>query len=152
MPQLKARHGRGLAALAALITDPVLRGGNVAGAAAAVYAVGLASAGLVLGCVVLAMILAHWYLIDPGMPIAPLNRVVGIFLGTEVLKLALLGAIVLIHAGEWTSADGGLLLPFVLGAALFVAVRTVLGMLPPLGVSWMPWTRDQIRTGQAGPG
>ncbi len=142
----------GVAALAAILVDPVLRANRVDGVPAWLYAVGLATVGIVLGAVVLAMILAHWYLIDPKLPIEPLNRVLVLFMGTEVLKLVMLLAILAIHGPDWMSADGGLLRALVLGDALFVAVRAVLGVAAPLGLAWMTWKTVQIRSIQSATG
>lgn len=142
----------GLAALGALLGDPMLRTADVTGFALTVYAVGLATVGLVLGTVVLAMILAHWYLIRPTMPVKPLNRVLTLFIGVEVVKAILLVAILAIHGPDWLAGDGGLLRALVLGDALFVAVRAVLGVAAPLALAWMTWKTVQIRSIQSATG
>ena len=59
---------------------------------------------------------------------------------------------VAIHLPEWTGNDGGLLRAFVLGEALFVAVRATLGVLAPLVLGWMTWKTVQIRSIQSATG
>lgn len=141
-----------IAALAALLLDPVVFPPSGGGAEQGVYALGMLSVATALGSVLLAMVLAHWYLIEPRMPVAPLNRVLALFLGTEILKLVLLVAVVAIHWPEWSGGEGGLLRAFVLGDALFVAVRATLGVLAPLGLGWMTWKTVQIRSIQSATG
>lgn len=142
-----------VAATASIALDPALRPAAGTGTAESiVYVAGLVSVAMALGSVLLAMILAHWYLIEPRMPIAPLNRVLGMFLATESVKLMLLFAVVAIHLPGWIDDDGGLLRAFVLGDALFVAVRATLGVLAPLVLGWMTWKTVQIRSIQSATG
>ncbi len=142
-----------IAAVASIVLDPTLRPATGAGTfESVVYVAGLFSIAMALGSVLLAMILAHWYLIEPRMPIAPLNRVLGMFLATEGVKLILLFAIVAIHLPGWNDTGGGLLRAFVLGDALFVAVRATLGVLAPIVLGWMTWKTVQIRSIQSATG
>ncbi len=142
-----------IAAVASIAVDPALQPATGTGAAETfVYVVGLLTVASALGSVLLAMLLAHWYLIEPRMPIAPLNRVLGLFLATEGIKLALVFAVVAIHLPAWNANDGGLLRAFVLGDALFVAVRATLGVLAPLVLGWMTWKTVQIRSIQSATG
>ncbi len=142
-----------IAALASIALDPALRPTSGASTLETiVHVAGLLSIASALGSVLLAMILAHWYLIEPRMPVAPLNRVLGMFLGTEGIKLILLFAIIAIHLPDWTGNGGGLLRAFVLGDALFVAVRATLGVLAPIALGWMTWKTVQIRSIQSATG
>ena len=95
---------------------------------------------------------AHWHLIQPTMPVEPLNRVLRLFIGAELIELVLLAAIITIHWPEWASGPGGMMRAFVLGDALFVAVRLFLGVLAPLGLGWMTWKTVQIRSIQSATG
>jgi len=139
-------------AIASLLTDPSLLPADAAGVAGVVYVVGRLTLTTAMGSVLLAMLLAHWYLIQPTMPIEPLNRVLRLFIGTEILQLLLVGTIVTLHWQEWSSAPGGILRAFVLGDALFVAVRLFLGVLAPLGLGWMTWKTVQLRSLQSATG
>ncbi|NKB90172.1 MAG: hypothetical protein GKS06_18350 [Acidobacteria bacterium] len=139
-------------ALASLLTDPALVASQADGIALAIFVVGRLTLTAALGSVMLAMILAHWYLIQPTMPVEPLNRVLALFLIAEVIELVLVGAIITLHWPEWAAAPGGIMRAFVLGDALFVAVRLVLGVLAPLGLGWMTWKTVQIRSIQSATG
>jgi hypothetical protein len=138
--------------LAALLTDPSLLPANATGGAAVIYVIGRLTLATTLGSVLLAMVLAHWHLIQPTMPVEPLNRVLRLFIGAELIELVLLAAIITIHWPEWASGPGGMMRAFVLGDALFVAVRLFLGVLAPLGLGWMTWKTVQIRSIQSATG
>lgn len=142
----------GLGAILAVVADPALWTASGGPWERLLFATGLATVAPALGSVLLAMVLAHWYLMEPRLPVAPLQRVLALFVGTETVKLALLVAVVILHWPEWTAAPGGLLGSFVLGDALFVGVRGVLGILAPLGLGWMTWKTVQIRSIQSATG
>jgi hypothetical protein len=125
---------------------------NASGIAAVIFVIGRLTLTTAMGSVLLAMLLAHWYLIQPTMPIEPLNRVLRVFIATEVVQLLLVAIIVTLHWPEWSSAPGGVLRAFVLGDALFVAVRLFLGVLAPLGLGWMTWKTVQLRSLQSATG
>jgi hypothetical protein len=118
----------------------------------ALFRFGLLSAALSVGGVLFAMLLAHWYLIEPRMPTRPLQRSLVLFTATEVAILLSLFGIVSWHWPEWTGMDGGLLRAFTLGNALFVAMRTFLGVLAPIGLAWMTWKTVEIRSIQSATG
>ena len=141
-----------IAALATLLLDPVVFAGGSSGFERAVYAAEMLTVATALGSVLLAMILAHWYLIQPRMPVAPLNRVLALFIATEALEALLLVAVVWIHWGDWAAGEGGIFRALVLGDALFVAVRATLGVAAPLGLGWMTWKTVQIRSIQSATG
>ncbi len=142
------------AGVVAIVSDPVLRTWEAESTvlAARLYEVGLATVAPALGGVLYAMLLAHWYLIEPKLPTAPLRRVLLLFAATEAIKLALLVGLVAFHWPHWVAAEGGLLRAFSLGNALFVAMRLFLGVLAPLGLTWMTWKTVEIRSIQSATG
>ena len=87
----------------------------------------------------------HVIVVDPTRP----QR---LFIGTEVLQLFLVGTIIVLHWQDWSSGPGGILRAFVLGDALFVAVRLFLGVLAPLALGWMTWKTVQLRSLQSATG
>ncbi|MFQ5743019.1 MAG: hypothetical protein ACE5HV_05445 [Acidobacteriota bacterium] len=155
-----ARQHFGLLALAAIagtvavVSEPALRQWlpSTGGLAAGLYFIGLATVAPALGSVLFAMLLAHWYLVEPRLPLQPLQKVLWLFAGTEILKGLLLFGLLFVHLPEWSTSEGGLVSAFVMGDALFVAVRAVLGVLAPLGLAWMIWKTVQIRSIQSATG
>ena len=143
-----------LAGVAGVATDPALHGwnGDIGTFGATLYVAGLASAVAAVGAVLFAMLLAHWYLVEPRMPLAPLRRVLIMFAATQMLLVVQLIAVVAFHWPAWTSMDGGLLRAFTLGNALFVAMRGFLGVLAPIMLAWMTWKTVEIRSIQSATG
>jgi hypothetical protein len=142
------------AGLSAVLTDPAVLTGaaEISASGRALYRAGLFGVVPAVGGVLFAMLLAHWYLLEPRMPTAPLQRVLVFFAVTEVAILVSLGAVVAYHWPEWTTMDGGLMRAFTLGNALFVAMRGFLGVLAPIGLAWMTWKTVEIRSIQSATG
>lgn len=138
----------------AVLTDPAVlaTAQSASPAGRALFRFGLLSAVPSVGGVLFGMLLAHWYLIEPRMPTAPLQRAVALFAATEVAILLSLGGVVAYHWPAWTGMDGGLLRAFTLGNALFVAMRAFLGVLAPIGLAWMTWKTVEIRSIQSATG
>ncbi|HLK09897.1 MAG TPA: hypothetical protein VKW76_00795 [Candidatus Binatia bacterium] len=82
-----ASLGLGLAALAA--SAVAYRPGALLAAATVFYPLAFVSGALVLGGVSTGMLLGHWYLIDVGLSIAPLRRLLRYVTWTLVLQLGL---------------------------------------------------------------
>ncbi len=143
-----------LAGLVAVLSDPAVLAGaaEISSFGRALYRIGLFGAVPAVGGVLFAMLLAHWYLIEPRMPTEPLRRVLVLFAVTQVTLLASLGAVVTYHWAEWTTMDGGLVRAFTLGNALFVAMRGFLGVLAPIALAWMTWKTVEIRSIQSATG
>lgn len=143
-----------VAAFGALINDPAaetLQQG-IGFAGRTLYNLNLLTIAPALGCVLYAMLLAHWYLIEPKLSTAPLKRVLLVFALAMILELILLVGIFVFHWPAWSGGEGGMLRAFTLGNALFVAMRAVLGVLAPLGLVWMTWKTVEIRSIQSATG
>lgn len=143
-----------VAGLVAILADSAMLSGaeTLTPAGTFLYRVGLLSAVPAVGSVLFGMLLAHWYLIEPRMPMEPLQRTLILFGATQVAMLISLGGVVAYHWPEWTGMDGGLLRAFTLGNALFVAMRLFLGVLAPIGLAWMIWKTVEIRSIQSATG
>lgn len=138
----------------AVVADPAVlaTAQTAAPAGVGLFRFGLLSAVPAVGGVLFAMLLAHWYLVEPRMPTTPLQRSLALFAITELLILLSLGGIIAYHWPDWRGGDGGLLRAFTLGNALFVAMRAFLGVLAPLGLAWMTWKTVEIRSIQSATG
>jgi hypothetical protein len=103
----------------------------------------LAGAG-VLGSVIGAMLLGHWYLVVKDLPVAPLKALtilLFVFLG---VRLSLFGiAWAMDPAGFSHLAHRG---------TVFLIVRTLFGLGAPIAMSWMIWGTVSIRSTQAATG
>jgi hypothetical protein len=124
----------GLVALA--ISALQFRVGPWFGPAAILYPMAFVTGALVLGAVATGMLLGHWYLIDLGLSIEPLQRLLRYFVTVLVVQLAVAAVTVLLIG--LTSGEGAATV-----ARLWqehrplLAMRLVLGPVAALGVAWM---------------
>jgi hypothetical protein len=100
-----------------------------------------ATAGLLLGSTMAAMLLGHWYLNSPGMQLLPLRRLVILMTVAIALRAALCASsVVLTEAGFSTDR------------LLFFGLRWVSGLLGTLGLAWMTWQTLKIPNTQSATG
>jgi hypothetical protein len=152
-----ARDGRaaplGVAALAAgtvaLVMAALAWGGGPAGVVSMLtWLVGLAAA---TGGVLAAMILAHWYLVTPRLPEAPLVTLARVIVAAIVAQLALFALWTATGLGSPWSAAG----PFsaLTGPwAFFVWMRLLIGLVFPLVVGLMAIRTAQSRSMESATG
>jgi hypothetical protein len=125
-----------LGLLALTISALRFRVGPWLGPAALLYPMAFVAGALVLGAVATGMLLGHWYLIDLGLSIDPLQRLLRYFVTVLVVQLAVAAVTVLLIAltsGEGASAVARLWQEY----RSLLAMRLVLGPLAALGVAWM---------------
>lgn len=124
----------GLAALsvsaAAFRPDPGL------GLAALLYPLSVLSGALALGAVATGMLLGHWYLIDLGLSIEPLQRVFRFFVAAVGLQLAVGVATIALLAATSDDALAAVVRLWDDHRAL-LATRLVLGPVAALGIAWL---------------
>lgn len=101
---------------------------------------------LTLGAAISAMLMGHSYLIAPAMSLSPLYRLLGVLAVALALRvgLACLGLL------WWTRlpASGTLEQE----TTLWLAGRWILGLLFPIGLTWMAWETARIRSTQSATG
>ncbi|MFI4873788.1 MAG: hypothetical protein ACIALR_00510 [Blastopirellula sp. JB062] len=110
-------------------------GGGVVGA------VDFVTGGLLLGSVTLAMLLGHWYLNNPGMKLAPLNRLVGLAVFAALLRC---GICVWGDVAHWSQFD-------MLGGT-FLALRWLWGFVAVWVLAAMTWQTLKIPNTQSATG
>lgn len=115
-------------------------GAQAVGALSPLILLSLLGAALVGGAVSLGLVLGHWYLVDPRMPVRPIRRLVGLLLAALLLQLAVVAA-----SGYLSHAPAS---SFVLGFWM----RLLVGVLFPLVLAWMTWKACEIRALQSATG
>jgi len=90
--------------------------------------------GCVAGSVGLAMVLGHWYLTIPKLPIGHLVRLNRVSVGAMTASLVLVGLSCLVFAEELGEARAPLLGPWGL---FYLGTRVTVGLLMPLVFAWM---------------
>ena len=108
--------------------------------------------GLFLGSTIYAMILGHWYLVVPTLPIYPLRAL------TRLMIFATLGKLVLLCLTAyafWYIGDASVrqtLLSFVGIGGIFLWARLLFGLLGPLILCYMIWETVKIHSTQSATG
>jgi hypothetical protein len=108
---------------------------------------GAALGGLFFGAVLLVMNLGHWYLVSRSLPFRLLARGALLFAVLAAARTLLLGAAMLLHAGDGLSA-----LLSLERDALFFLFRVAWGILGPLALSWFIWKTADMKSNQAATG
>ena len=106
------------------------------------------SGGLLLGFVMTAMLLGHWYLNTPTMKLQPLRRLL-VFLAVAVaLRMAVSGSGTWLEATGHLAREGGALQTWM----LFVSLRWLAGLAGVLGLAWLTWQTLRIPNTQSATG
>jgi hypothetical protein len=100
---------------------------------------------VLLGSVLTAMVLGHWYLVMPGAPVEPLLRLSRLYL------LSLLARAALLAAGA-AAVEGRLLARALDDVGLLVWPRLLFGLAAPLVLAFMVLPTVKIRSTQAATG
>lgn len=98
----------------------------------------------VLGAATTAMLIGHSYLIAPAMSLTPLKRMLAALAVFLLLRLLLAG----LGLWQWTTSaptDN-------LETVLWLAARWGIGLVAPLGLTWMAWQTAKIRSTQSATG
>ena len=102
------------------------------------------SGALLLGSVLSAMLLGHWYLVVKDLPVTPLKTLTFLLFGSLAARLAVTAAAFLLDP------DGGGRL--VDRSFLFVLIYGLFSLGTPIAMSWMVWGTVKIRSTQAATG
>jgi hypothetical protein len=107
------------------------------------------SSGLLLGTTLTAMLLGHYYLTAPAMPIGPLRRIIGFLALSLLVRCGLAGfGLCAGWAGSmgWAATDG------YSSVGTLLAARWGMGFLGTAIATYMTWKTAQIRSTQSATG
>jgi len=106
------------------------------------------SGGLLLGFVITAMLLGHWYLNTPTMKLEPLQRLI-LLLGLAVLlRMAVSGTGLGLEVSRQMSSDATIPESW----WLFVGLRWLSGLVGTAGAAWLTWQTLKIPNTQSATG
>jgi protein NrfD len=145
--------GACVAGLIALVTQALAASGD-RGFAVQVMTVAsfLTSAGL-LGGACTAMILGHWYLILPSMPVKHLQSIVELHIVSMVLRVAVVAAAVFLAIETWQPGLGPSFRHYILSTSgVFFWQRVLFGLGGPAVLSYLTWETAKIRSTQSATG
>ncbi|HTA76189.1 MAG TPA: hypothetical protein VK791_03410 [bacterium] len=109
-------------------------------------------AALVMGAVILAMMLGHWYLVTPKLSITPLKRYSNSYILLTVLTALelILNYTLFVGWGAEPLTEPGRHLLY--GEIMFVLFRVAWGILPPLGMAYWIWVTVNMKSTQSATG
>lgn len=103
---------------------------------------------LVLGVVLDAMVLGHWYLVQHGLSFEPLKRMSLAVLAVVAARMAL-GLAWAFGMGGWAALAGQGL---AMDDLLFLMLRVLLGYVGPLALGWMVWACVKLKSNTSATG
>ena len=107
---------------------------------------------LALGSVMICMILGHWYLVDPGMPVRHLKLIAAAFIAVLIMRVLLGSYTSVLIWKDLSASHADLLSNVMLVNMLFIGQRILFGLILPLALSWMIWQTVKIRSTQSATG
>jgi hypothetical protein len=108
------------------------------------------SSSLLLGTTCAAMLLGHRYLVNAGMPIAPLVRLAAMIGGAATAKAALLTFTAFARA--WPPPSHGWAIALLLPPGLFYPLRVGIGVVAPLLLAPLVWRTARMHATQSATG
>lgn len=161
-----ATVGRVLAAVRPAIVGVACLGGLIALTAQAMVAAGSGAFGdrvlttasfyssaALLGGASTAMILGHWYLILPSMPVSHLQSIVKVHIASMVIRVVIVVAAVFVAIETWQPGLGPSFRHYILSVAgIFFWQRVLFGLGGPAVLSYLTWETAKIRSTQSATG
>ncbi len=142
--------GAGLVTLVAQAID--ISAGAMVPARILTVASFLTSAGL-LGGACTAMILGHWYLVIPSMPVSLLQSIVKVHIGSMVVRVAAVVAAIVVAIETWQPGLGPSFRHYVFSlGGIFFWQRILFGLVGPALLSYLTWETAKIRSTQSATG
>jgi hypothetical protein len=112
----------------------------------------LSSAAL-LGGACTAMILGHWYLVIPSLPVSHLQAIVKLHIVSMVIRIAVVVAAVFLAIVTWEPGFGPSFRYYIFSASgIFFWQRVLFGLAGPALLSYLTWETAKIRSTQSATG
>jgi hypothetical protein len=112
----------------------------------------LSSAAL-LGGACTAMILGHWYLILPSLPVSHLQSIVKVHIASMVIRIAVVAAAVFVAIATWVPGSGPSFRYYIFSVGgIFFWQRVLFGLAGPAVLSYLTWETAKIRSTQSATG
>jgi protein NrfD len=161
-----ATVGRALAAIRPAIVAVACAAGGVAlvGQALALSASGgitaqamtmasFLSSSALLGGTCTAMILGHWYLVLPSLPVDHLQSIVKVHIASMVVRVAVVSAAIFVALATWQPGLGPSFHRYIFSVdGVFFWQRVLFGLFGPGVLSYLTWETAKIRSTQSATG
>lgn len=106
-----------------------------------------------LGGACTAMILGHWYLVIPSLPVTHLQAIVKLHMASMVVRVAVVTAAVFFAIATWQPGLGPSFRHYILSVSgVFFWQRVLFGLAGPALLSYLTWETAKIRSTQSATG
>lgn len=139
--------------LVALVAGALDAAAGTAATTQALTAVSFVSSAALLGGACTAMILGHWYLVIPSMPVSLLQSIVKLHIVSMVIRVAVVAAVVFVAIATWQPGLGPSFRHYITSVdGIFFWQRVLFGLAGPALLSWLTWETAKIRSTQSATG
>ena len=136
-----------------LIAQALAASGGSTVAAQAMTVASFLSSAAFLGGACTAMILGHWYLVIPSLPVSHLQSIVKVHIISMVIRVAVVAAAVFLAITTWQPGLGPSFRHYILSiSGIFFWQRVLFGLLGPALLSYLTWETAKIRSTQSATG
>jgi len=123
------------------------------GPAAVLAILSFLSSTTLLGSAYMAMSLGHFYLVLPSMDIVPLQSIVKLHIGSILLRIAVVAAVMGVALATWESPSGAGYRQYVLSIdGVFLWQRLLVGLVAPVVLALLARETAKIRSTQSATG
>ena len=137
----------------ALVAQALAAAAGETGPSPALTVASFVSSAALLGGACTAMVLGHWYLVLPSMDVSHLQSIVRLHIGSTVLRIVVVAAVVWTALATWESPSGAGYARYVASVdGVFVWQRVLFGLLGPAVLAYLTWETAKIRSTQSATG
>ena len=142
-----------VAGLAALVGQALDAASATAVSTQAMTVASFLSSAALLGGACTAMILGHWYLILPSLPVSHLQSIVKVHIASMVIRIAVVAAAVFVAIATWVPGAGPSFRYYIFSVGgIFFWQRILFGLAGPAVLSYLTWETAKIRSTQSATG
>jgi protein NrfD len=111
------------------------------------------SSAVLLGGACTAMILGHWYLVIPSLPVLHLQSIVKVHIASMVVRVVVVAAAVFMAIVSWQPGLGPSFRGYIMSVSgIFFWQRVLFGLVGPALLSYLTWETAKIRSTQSATG
>ena len=111
------------------------------------------SSSVFLGGACTAMILGHWYLVIPSLPVDHLQAIVKLHIASMVVRIAVVTSAVVFAIATWQPGLGPSFRHYIFSVSgIFFWQRVLFGLAGPVVLSYLTWETAKIRSTQSATG
>jgi protein NrfD len=142
-----------LSGVIALVAQAIDAAASSAVSAQALTIASFLSSAALLGGACTAMILGHWYLVIPSLPVSHLQSIVKVHIISMVIRVAVVAAAVFVAIATWEPGLGPSFRYYIFSVGgVFFWQRVLFGLAGPALLSYLTWETAKIRSTQSATG